>query len=60
MTPQEAFREHMLFHINVQLSTANMTTYTELREALAEALRKMPAVDIAPLLPVLNRAGGEL
>jgi hypothetical protein len=42
------------------IDTANLPTYTELREALAQALRQLPVREVATLLPVLQRAGGEL
>jgi hypothetical protein len=38
----------------------SMPTYTQLREALAEALRHVPVRELAPLLPILQRAGGKL
>ena len=54
------WNDHMLHHINVQLSAANMATYTELREALRQALYHAPLPEVAKILPVLVKAGGSL
>lgn len=58
--PDKKFREHMVQEIDLQLHVAQMPTYTELRDALAQTLRVLPVRQMAPLLPVLEAAGGSL
>lgn len=60
MSTLREFQCYVIKNADRNTGNADLPTYTELREALAEALRKLPAVDMAPLLPVLTRAGGEL
>lgn len=58
--PTDNPRENLICVADRAFALEQMATYSELRDALAKALRHLPVAQMAPLLPVLQRAGGEL